>query len=68
MQGKDHLQIAKMLYAMEQKRKKPDTLETMKNERYQRTFTDEYLFRRKPRAREPVEPDPSWKLLAERKW
>src|SRR2546430_256509 len=41
--------------------------ETLRNESFQRTFTDEYLFNRKPRPREPVKPDPSWKVLAERK-
>ncbi len=68
MQAKDHMQIAKILYAMEQKRRKPDIVDIMHNERYQRTFTDEYSFRRKPAAREPIpeEVRQQWAKLARR--
>src|SRR2546430_1024582 len=47
---------------------KPSNLsETLRNERLQRTFTNKNLSNRRPRRREPVKPDPSWKVLAERK-
>ena len=46
--------IARQLYAMATKRKEPDLLQSMHNAHYQRTFTDEYLFRRTPQPREPV--------------
>jgi hypothetical protein len=46
--------IARQLYAMVTKRREPNLLETMRHARYQRTFTDEYLFRRAPRRSEPI--------------
>ena len=49
--------IARQLYAMVTKRKEPDLVQNMHNARYQRTFTDEYLFRRAPRPREHIPDD-----------
>ena len=49
--------IARQLYAMVTKRKEPDLVQSMHNGRYQRTFTDEYLFRRATRPREPISPE-----------
>ena len=46
--------IARQFYAMVTKRKEPDLLQSMRNERYQRTFTSEYLFRRTPRPRDSI--------------
>ena len=43
-------QVSRTLIAAGLRKKGGDEYEKMKNERYQRTFTDEYLFGRKPRA------------------
>jgi len=65
--AKDHMAIAKILYAMEMKRKKPDMRNLMSEERYQRTMSDEYQFRKPPRAGlKPVsaEQKSEWRKLA----
>lgn len=54
LESKDLNKIARALFAMEQKVKKPDIAQNLHNEHFQRTFTDEYPFARKPRAREPI--------------
>lgn len=54
MQAKDLHYIAKTLYAMEQKRRKPDMVETLRNERYARTMSDEHPWVKKPVARDSV--------------
>jgi len=71
MDAKDHMAIAKILYAMEMKRKKPDARNLMLDERYQRTMTDEYPFRKPPRAgfkRVPEAQKRDWRMLALFKW
>lgn len=55
--------LARQLYAMDKARKKPDLVESLRNEKYQRTFTD-VLFKYEPRPRERVTEDPSWVALA----
>ena len=47
-------QVSRTLIAAGLRKKGGDEYEKMKNERYQRTFTDEYLFGRKSHGREPV--------------
>ncbi len=59
------------VFAVAKKVNSAGVLAGMKNERYQRTPTDEYPFRKKSRGRfKPVDPEQkaSWAKLAERKW
>ncbi len=65
--------IARQLYAMVSKRKDKDLASNLATERYQRTFTDEYLFRRNARPgfkKVPVEQKVQWEALMaeERTW
>jgi hypothetical protein len=59
-------QIARQLYAMSMKKKDKDIPNSLRNERYQRTMTDEYPFAKKPRGHfSRVEPDQKecWRKL-----
>ncbi len=63
-------QIARQLFAMASKRRDKDLVQSLQNEKYQRTFTDEYLFRGPSRARlDRVDPEQKrqWAALAARK-
>ncbi len=62
--------IARQLFAMAAKRRDKDLVESMREERYRRTFSDEYTFSRKSRARlDRVDPSQKaqWEMLAARK-
>lgn len=59
-------QIARQLYAMSAKKKEASLVESLRNERYQRTFTDEH-YELKDRGRfrpVPQEQKDAWKILA----
>ncbi len=61
--------IARQLFAMASKRRDKDLVQSLREERYQRTFTDEYCFARRPKPRlDRVDPDQKrqWAMLAAR--
>ncbi len=62
--------LAKQLWAMSMKAKKPDLVGTMQNERYQRTMSDEYPFKKPSRAGfkpVPEEQKEVWRKLNEKR-
>ncbi len=69
MEAKDIYQLAKILLAAESKKRDKNLIENLRNEKYQRTFTDEYSFAKKPRAgfrRVTEEKKREWAALANR--
>jgi hypothetical protein len=69
MEAKDVYKVAQILMAAESKKRDKNLVENLRNERYQRTFTDE---RDPPRMRggfKPVEDEQKamWEKLAEYK-
>ena len=61
-------QICRQLYAMGKKKKEPDFIESSRDAKYQRTFTDEYPFAKKSRGRQKVSSDvrKNWELMSKR--
>jgi hypothetical protein len=57
-------QIARQLYAMSAKKRDADLVKSMRNERYQRTFTDAHYPQRARPGFKPVDLEQHWAWVA----
>jgi len=66
MEAKDIYKVAQILMAAESKKRDKNLVENLRNERYQRTFTDELFKHRAVPRSKPVseEQKKCWELLA----